>query len=232
MPIVFDAYGTLWDVTQIAQACEEVAGPGNAGPLLDLWRRKQLEYAWLRTLMHHYASFEQVTTEALQFSLATCQLHPAPQAVQRLVEAWFHPHAYPDALPALGSLQAHSCAILSNGDPEMLRQGVAATGLGDVLAAVLSVAPAGRYKPHPAAYQRACDHWHTDPPHIVFVSSNGWDIAGASHFGFQTVWVNRSGSPPEALGVNPLAVVASLSELLDVLGPAGVVVDEGHYRGR
>lgn len=224
MPIVFDAYGTLWDVTKIAHACEEVAGPDLAGPLLDLWRRKQLEYAWLRTVMQRYASFEKVTTDALQFSLAAWQLHPGPAGVQTLVDAWFHPHAYPDALPALRSLQGYACAILSNGDPEMLRQGVLTTGMGDVLAAedVLSVAPSQRYKPHPDAYQLACDHWKTEPTHIVFVSSNGWDIAGASHFGFQTLWVNRSGSPPEALGIKPLGVVGALSELLAVVGPTGV----------
>lgn len=222
MKIVFDAYGTLWNVSQIEHACGMVVGEKDARPLLDLWRRKQLEYAFLRTVMDRYAPFEQITADALHFALESLRLEVSADSAQDLIQAWYQPEAYRDAGPMLQSLKGHERAILSNGDRVMLSRGVEASKLGEYLEAVLSVASTRRYKPHPDAYQLACNYWKADPQHIVFVSSNGWDVAGASHFGFHTIWVNRSGLPQEGLGARPLAVVASLAELPEALSQAGL----------
>lgn len=223
MQIVFDAYGTLWNVSQIEETCREEAGVEAASALLELWRKKQLEYAFLRTVMGRYAPFEHVTADALEFALASLKLNVSADASGRLVDAWSHPEAYPDALPVLQRLSGHQRAILSNGDPGMLARGVKATGMGQDLEAVLSVAPQKRYKPHPDAYQLACILWNTSPEHIVFVSSNGWDVAGASHFGFQTVWINRADLPQEGLEAQLVARVSSLAELPSALIQTGLL---------
>lgn len=226
MHIVFDAYGTLWNVSRIEEACREEVGVQAAGALLELWRKKQLEYAFLRTVMGRYVPFERVTADALAFALASLQLQVSAEASRRLVEAWSHPEAYADALPLLQRLTGHQRAILSNGDPGMLARGVEATGMGEHLGAVLSVAPQEHYKPHPDAYQLVCDFWNVDPEDIVFVSSNGWDVAGASHFGFQTIWINRSDLPQEGLGAPRVARVSSLAELPSALDQAGLLSHE------
>lgn len=222
MKIVFDAYGTLWNVSQIEHLCGVVVGERDAHPLLDLWRRKQLEYAFLRTIMDRYASFERITTDALQFALESLRLEVNSDASRDLIQAWYQPEAYHDAVPMLQSLKGHERAILSNGDPVMLSRGVEVSTLGEHLEAVLSVASSKRYKPHRDAYQVACNYWKVDAQHIVFVSSNGWDVAGASHFGFRTIWVNRSGLPQEGLGARLLAVVSSLAEIPVALRQAGL----------
>lgn len=213
MIVVFDAYGTIWDVGAIEKACAQVVGPDYATRLLDLWRQKQLEYAFLRTAMDHYTAFQEITASALKYALASLALEIPSTAVTQLNRAWWTPEAFSDAVPMLQALAGQTRVILSNGDPGMLTAGVEASGLEPYLEAVLSVAPSRRYKPHPAAYQRVCDHFAVSPDTMVFISSNGWDIAGASHFGFRTVWVNRAGRPPEELGAQPRVVVGSLREL-------------------
>ncbi len=213
MIVVFDAYGTLWDVGAIEKACVQVVGPEHAGPLLDVWRRKQLEYAFLRTVMDRYIAFAEITASALAYSLTALGFAIPSAGLTQLTQAWWTPQAFADAVPMLQALAGQTRVILSNGDPGMLTAGVQASGLEPYLEAVLSVAPSRRYKPHPAAYQRVCDHFAVSPDTMVFISSNGWDIAGASHFGFRTVWVNRAGRPPEELGAQPRVVVGSLREL-------------------
>lgn len=213
MIVVFDAYGTLWDVGAIETACAQVVGPEYARRLLDLWRQKQLEYAFLRTVMDRYTTFEEITASALTYALASLGLEIPATAVSQLNQAWWTPEAFADARPTLQALDGQTRAILSNGDPAMLAAGVHASGVKTYLEAVLSVAPSRRFKPHPAAYQSVCDHFGQVSRTMAFVSSNGWDIAGATHFGFRTVWVNRLGRPREELGVRPGAVIGSLREL-------------------
>lgn len=213
MIVVFDAYGTLWDVTAIETACAQVVGPEHAQRLLNLWRQKQLEYAFLRTVMDRYTAFEEITARALKYSLTALALEIPSTAVTQLNRAWWTPEAFADARPTLQALDGHTRVILSNGDPAMLAAGVQASGVEPYLEAVLSVASARRFKPHPAAYQCVCNQFGEAPNSMSFVSANGWDIAGATYFGFRTVWVNRLGRPLEELGVRPNAVVGSLGEL-------------------
>lgn len=211
--VVFDAYGTLWDVSQIDQACHQLVGPQLAGPFFRLWRQKQLEYAFLRTLMGQYVPFDTVTRQALDYTVEHYRLTPSPEAVNHMMEAWFEPTAFPDAVDALAGLKGFERLILSNGNPEMLTRGVAATQMGHFLSAVLSVDAVRLYKPHPRAYQLVLNHYSVTQQEVVFVSSNGWDIAGAGNFGFRPVWINRQNAPREELGISPHAVLSSLEEL-------------------
>ncbi len=213
MIVVFDAYGTLWDVGAIEKACAEVVGPGHARKLLDLWRQKQLEYAFLHTVMDRYTAFEQITANALKYALASLSLEISAAAITQLNRAWWTPKAFTDATPTLQALERHTRVILSNGDPAMLAAGVQASGLDPYLEAVLSVAPSRRFKPHPKAYQCISGRFGEAPNTVAFVSSNGWDIAGATSFGFRTIWVNRAERPPEELGVRPSVVVRNLRDL-------------------
>ncbi|WP_020375961.1 haloacid dehalogenase type II [Sulfobacillus thermosulfidooxidans] len=215
MIVVFDAYGTLWDVTQIQRECERFTDPETAQRLLSLWRQKQLEYAFLRTIMHQYVPFDQITHDALVYSLQYFHLSLSGAEQHDLEHAWWHPVAFNDALPTLNALKAlsHQPIILSNGTPLMLQEGVKATQMQAVLDEVLSVDLTQHYKPHPEAYNLVVTQFNQAPSQVVFVSSNGWDIAGASHFGFHTIWINRLHLPTEELGIRPKAITSSLSEL-------------------
>lgn len=210
---VFDAYGTLWDIQAIEEAVARVAGRARSGTVLNLWRQKQLEYAFLRTLMDRYEPFSEVTRQALSHTLAVCELKPSPGEEARLLDAWNHPTPFSDAKPLLQSLAGHRRFILSNGDPAMLDAGVQSSGLAPYLDGVLSVDRVRRYKPHPSTYQLVVDTVGIDPSRVVFVSSNGWDVAGAAHFGFRVIWVNRRGQIPEELSTRPWKVVARLDEI-------------------
>ncbi|WP_053960390.1 haloacid dehalogenase type II [Sulfobacillus thermosulfidooxidans] len=219
MIIVFDAYGTLWDVSQIQQECERFMGKEQAQSFLSLWRQKQLEYAFLRTIMHQYVPFDQITHEALLYTLQYFHLSLSAAEQNDLEQAWWNPVAFDDALPALNALKSasHHPVILSNGTPLMLQAGVKATQMQTVLDGVLSVDIIQHYKPHPDAYNLVVTQFNRMPSHIVFVSSNGWDIAGASHFGFYTIWINRLHLPTEELGIRPKIITSSLSELPEKL---------------
>jgi len=217
MMIVFDAYGTLWDVTALEARCREVVGSAQAGAFLTLWRQKQLEYAFLRTVMDRYQPFWIVTEHALDFTAQALDVSLTPDHRQQLLEAWLHPIPFSDAAATLERLRPATRVILSNGDPTMLAQGVTRLGWDRLLDDVISVDRAGRYKPHPNAYQLICDQYEVTPDAVYFVSSNGWDISGAAHFGFRTVWVNRRRQPFEHLGAQPFAVILELMELPGVL---------------
>ncbi len=219
MIIVFDAYGTLWDIGRIETTCQEIVGPSFSRPLLDLWRQKQLEYAFLRTVMGRYQSFSSITEDALAFALAKLQLSTGLSGRTRLRNAWFQPEPFPDAIPMLQTLSQWSRLILSNGDPDMLTQGVRAAGMSSLIDATISVNEVQCYKPHPSTYQIVVDRYHVAPNEVYFVSSNGWDVMGASHFGFCTVWVNRQGQPLEVLGATPTYVVTDLASLPTTIPP-------------
>lgn len=215
---VFDAYGTLLDVTAAARRCRADLG-GSADALAAVWRAKQLEYTWVRTLMGDYADFWQVTGDALDYAL---DLHgradPALRA--KLMELYFRLDAFPDAAPALEALRAQGqrTAILSNGSPPMLAGAVDNAKLRPLLDHVLSVDPLRLYKPHPAVYELACERLGLDRAEILFVSSNGWDAAGAGAFGFKVAWLNRAGNPPDRLPATPTATITGLAELPALLG--------------
>lgn len=187
--------------------------------LNDLWRRKQLEYSWLRSLTGQHADFLQITGEALDYAMESLGLHdPALRA--RLVGAYLTPTAYPEAVAVLETLKGAGLgrAILSNGTPAMLASGADAAGLTPLLDAILSVESVGVFKPHPSVYDLACRQFNLPPNKIAFISSNGWDVAGAAAFGFRVAWVNRAHLPRERLPSGPEAVIPDLSTLPALLG--------------
>jgi 2-haloacid dehalogenase len=215
---VFDAYGTLFDLGNFVDRFRGDLGE-QAETLIGLWRRKQLEYSWLRSLMGRHTDFWHVTGESLDYAMASLNL-ANPALRSRLMEAWLTPRAYPEAESMLKHLQ-HSgmkTAILSNGSPTMLVSGLTSSGLGARIDVTLSVEKVGIFKPHPSAYKLAADTFEVDPKAVCFVSSNGWDVAGASAFGFRVVWVNRSNAPREELPAGPDVVLADLAGLPGVLG--------------
>ena len=217
---VFDAYGTLFDVASAAAGCRDALGD-RATALAALWRDKQLQYTWLRTVQQRHADFWQVTGEALDFALETLSL-AQPGLRERLMSLYATLAPYPDVPGALRRLQTAGVrmAILSNGSPAMLDAAVASAGLGGLFDVVLSVEAVGVYKPHAAVYQLAVDRLRVPAGAIAFCSSNGWDAWAASAFGMQVVWCNRGGSSDERLPGAPERRVRSLAELPALLGIA------------
>ncbi len=214
---VFDAYGTLFDIGAAAAKCHDILGD-KTDALTDIWRSKQLTYTWLRSLMGDYVGFNQVTADALDFALETLAIDEAGLR-DKLLVLYDELDAYPEVPGVLRDLKAAGryTAILSNGVPGMLQSAVAHAGIGDDLDAVLSVEAVGIYKPHPSVYQLAVEELGVAPERICFLSSNAWDAAGAAHFGFQVVWVNRFGQKPERLPGKPMAEITNLAELLPLL---------------
>lgn len=215
--VVFDAYGTLWDIAQIVRVVNEVVGADDGAEFLSVWRQKQLEYAYLRTLMDRYLPFDRVTAQALGYTVRRFGLRLDAEDFDRLNRAWLEPVAFDDTLACLGALSPHQRVILSNGNPEMLAAGVEHTAMAPYFEQILSVDAARRFKPHPDAYRLVSDRFHVEPDAVVFVSSNGWDIAGAGSFGFRTVWIDRIGSPMDELEQMPRLALSSLAELADRL---------------
>jgi len=210
---VFDAYGTLFDYASAASRCRDVLGD-RLDCLNALWREKQLQYTWLRTLQGRHADFWQVTGEALDFVLETLEI-PDPVLRERLMNLYLTLDAFPEVPAVLEQIKkaGFQTAILSNGSPAMLQAAVNNAGIGHLLDHVLSVEDVGVYKPHPKAYQLAVDRLGVAPHQIVFQSSNAWDAYGASAFGLRVVWCNRYGQRPERLPGKPDCEIRSLSEL-------------------
>ena len=198
---------------------------GKADALSALWRQKQLEYTWLRSLMGCHADFWQVTSDALDYALAQTGLaDPAIPAAagglrERLLGVYRALDGYPDAASALADLRGRGLrtAILSNGSPAMLAAAVDSAGLRPHLDDVISVEQVRIYKPHPSVYRLAADRLTVPPDRICFVSANGWDAVGAAYFGFHAVWINRLGLQRERLPGEPKVEIRSLSELSALL---------------
>jgi 2-haloacid dehalogenase len=214
---VFDAYGTLFDFNAAAAHCRDDLGE-NADKLSEIWRGKQLQYTWLRSLMGDYVPFWQVTGDALDYAFAALGLDD-PTLRAKLMQLYMNLDAYPDAKPMLERLKAGgmSTAILSNGSPDMLDAAVTNAGLSDLLDDSLSVDTLGIYKPHPSTYQLAVDRFGVSPQEICFQSSNAWDAVGAAQFGFRVVWVNRFNQVREVLPAQPDREVGSLADLPPLL---------------
>ena len=215
---VFDAYGTLFDVHSAVGGLRADVGP-KADELSLIWRTKQLEYTWLRSLMGQYQDFWQVTGDALDYALARTGVDPGPIR-DRLMDAYLGLDAYAEVPAMLGRLKAAGLktAILSNGEPNMLEAAVSAAGLSGLLDQVLSVDALRIYKPHPAVYQLAADGLGVKADAIAFQSSNAWDVHGAAVFGFRPVWVNRFDAPKERLPSGPEHEMTDLTGLPDLLG--------------
>ena len=217
---VFDAYGTLFDVTAAASHCQAELG-AKWQPLAEMWRTKQLQYTWLRSLMGRHADFWQVTGEALDFCMSSLQLDDAALR-ERLMQLYLELDAYPEAAGVLQRLKAsgRKCAILSNGSPKMLQAAVEHAGIGKHLDAVISVEEAGIFKPHPSVYQLAVDQLGLPAGSMSFQSSNGWDAYAAKTFGFQTIWINRFGQARERLPGVPDIEVKDLTSVPGLVGAA------------
>jgi 2-haloacid dehalogenase len=211
--LVFDAYGTLFDVHSAVARHAQKLGP-EAARLSEIWRAKQLEYSWVLSLAGHYEPFWSLTEQALDYAFA--RVPSADRSVRNeLLEAYRSLDAFGDAAPALQRARAAGkfTAILSNGDPGMLAAAVKSAGLTASLDAVLSVEAAGIFKTSRLAYDLVLQAFGLRPSEVVFVSSNRWDIAGAAAFGFTPVWVNRLGLPDEYPALPPEAVISSLDAL-------------------
>ena len=209
---VFDAYGTLFDVHSVVEAGRAVTGDPQA--LSTLWRQKQLEYTWLRALMGRYEDFWAVTEAALRWALGRLGIRAGETEIARLMEAYFSLAPFPEAAGALAAMGGTPLGILSNGSPKMLAAAVRSSGLEGRLAHVLSVDAGRTYKPSPAVYELGTRAFGLPAGDILFVSSNGWDVAGAKAFGYRVCWCNRLGAPRENLGVTPDLEVSRLDEIL------------------
>lgn len=214
--VVFDAYGTLFDVYSVVTLCNELF-PDQGQPLSQLWRTKQLEYSWLLSLMGRYEDFWHVTERALHFACRVLQLPDDSAQQARLMDAYLHLTPYAEVQQALAQLTHYPLAILSNGSPRMLAAAVANANLQETFAHIISVDEIGIYKPSPQVYQLAVEKFGAEPAAIGFVSSNSFDIIGATAFGFRTFWVNRVINPLDDLGFIPDMVVGKLTDLVDIL---------------
>lgn len=212
---VFDAYGTLFDVHSAAARQAEAIGP-DWGRLSEIWRVKQLEYTWVLLGAGQHDSFSAVTERALDFAIAMLELDLAAGTRTALLQAYRRLDAYPEAAGVLSALQnaGAKTMILSNGDPDMLDEAVAAAGLAAHLDDVISASRAGCFKPDRKVYQLVLETTGAAPGDVQFQSSNRWDIAGAHTVGFKTNWINRNGAPDEYPGQPYDRTLVSLSSLL------------------
>ena len=215
---VFDAYGTLFDVHSAVGALSGRIGP-SAAEVSAAWRKRQLEYTWLRSLMQEHADFWQVTSDALSVSLREFNLE-ASDLHNDLMQAYLRLSAFPEVTRVLQMLKRAGIktAILTNGSPAMISAAVENAALNQLIDKQLSVESVGIFKPDPRVYQLAVDTLQVSADRIAFQSSNAWDAAGAAHFGFQVAWINRYAQPSEALPGTPSAVLPSLDELPGLLG--------------
>ncbi len=218
---VFDAYGTLFDVNAAAkQAAEEpaFAALNEHWPTVAAnWRSKQLEYTWLRAVAGRHCDFWQVTQDGLDWALEASGL-AHPELRKRLLALYWELAAFDEVTEMLTTLKANAkqTAILSNGSPQMLQAAVNSAKLDALLDAVLSVEDVGVFKPHASVYDLVGKRFGCPPRDVVFVSSNGWDAAGAAGYGFQTVWVNRSGAPIDRLYAKPHHVLSDLTKIPEI----------------
>lgn len=213
---IFDAYGTLFDVGAAArEAARDAPALAEAWPTLAAdWRRKQLEYTWLRAVAGTHCDFWQVTQDGLDWALGAAGLE-GESLRQRLLDLYWELGAYPEARAMLETVTGAGKAtgILSNGSPAMLDAAVTSAGLSELLDAILSVEDVGVFKPAAAVYDLVGHHFRCTPSEVLFVSSNGWDAAHAAAYGFETVWVNRDGAPMDRLPGRPAHVVVDLSAI-------------------
>jgi len=213
--LVFDAYGTLFDVFSVTSLCEDLF-PGHGKQLAQIWRTKQLEYSWLRSLMGRYRDFWALTQDALVYSANRLKLDLTVARRDQLMESYLDLAAFPDVKPGLEELKriGMRLAILSNGEPEMLNAAVQSAGIDKLIDAVFSVDTIKIFKPSPRVYNQLPDDLKIDKAEIGFVSSNNWDVNGAGSAGLTTFWIQRSPLDiPEELGYPPAHFVTAITDL-------------------
>ena len=219
---IFDAYGTLFDVTSatriVANEEEYSSFPNHSVKVSNSWRIKQLEYSWLRNIMHEYIDFWQITKDALDFALEENQIKNE-KLRQRLLDVYWNLSAYQEAHDVLTTLKANNIqtGILSNGSNQMLNSAVVSANLKNYLDKIISIDGIEIYKPDPKVYQMVIDQFNCKIEEVLFISSNGWDIAGASKFGFTTLWVNRNLIPKDRLTFMPNKITNNLSTIPNIL---------------
>jgi 2-haloacid dehalogenase len=221
--VVFDAYGTLYDIQSVAAVTEE-AFPGYGEIVTQIWRIKQLEYTWLLSLMRRYEDFSVITRDSLAYTLRVLGLKYDPAAFERIMDKYLHLDLYPDAMAALAAMRGRKLAILSNGSSGMLNALVANSGLDRVLDATISVDAKKIFKPSPDAYSLIESTLAVAPAEVLFVSSNPWDACGAKAFGLNVAWIERV--TPEAMAlacvksdlVAPLTMFKAIRTQMDELG--------------
>ena len=215
---VFDAYGTLFDVHSAVNSCASKVGPSHAD-LSALWRKKQLEYTWLRSLMNHYVDFWQVTGDALDYAMDAHQISDIALHGE-LMQAYLTLKPFPEVKEILTLLKRSNIptAILTNGSQTMVDAAVKSAGLDTLIDHSLSVDDLGIYKPDPKVYQLAVDALGVPAENIAFQSSNAWDASGAAAFGMQVAWINRYQQPAERLPGKPVAVFNDLTGLPGLVG--------------
>jgi 2-haloacid dehalogenase len=221
--VVFDAYGTLYDIQSVAYVTEQ-AFPGYGEIITQIWRIKQLEYTWLRSLMRRYQDFSVITRESLAYTLKVLGLKNDTRVFERVMEKYLHLDLYPDAAATLAAMQGRKLAILSNGSPGMLNALVRNSGLDRVLNATISVDAQEIFKPSPDAYALIETTLGVVPADVLFVSSNPWDACGAKAFGLKVAWIERV--TPEAMAlacikndvVPPLTMFKAIRTQMDELG--------------
>jgi len=214
--VVFDAFGTLFDVYSVGALAEQLF-PGKGEPLTALWRLKQIEYSFLRTLSNRYKPFLEVTEDGLVFAARKLGLDMNESQRRQLMNQYACLSPFPENLAALKALRALGVptAVLSNGTPDMLNVAIRSAGMSELFDHVLSVDAVRQYKTAAAAYQMGPDTFKCAARDILFVSSNGWDAAGAGWFGYTTFWINRSRQPLEVLDVTPTVTGEQLTEVVD-----------------
>ncbi len=225
MPIttcIFDAYGTLFDVSAAAREC--AAEPGRKAlaakwqELANIWRLKQLQYTWLRALADAHTDFWTVTQEGLDYALEATGLKGDAELRERLLALYWELSAYAEVPAMLAALRdmGMNTAILSNGSPDMLAGAVKSAGIGDVLDDVLSVEDVGVFKPHKSVYDMVTERFGCSPAEVLFVSSNCWDACAAAGNGFYTAWANRAGEPLDRLPWRPQVIVGDLTTIPEI----------------
>jgi 2-haloacid dehalogenase len=221
--VVFDAYGTLYDIQSVASVTEE-AFPGYGEMVTQIWRIKQLEYTWLRSLMSRYQDFSVVTADSLRYALRVLGLPYDDAAFERIMEKYLHLDLYPDALASLAAMKHNKLAILSNGSTGMLNALVKSSGLDRVLDATISIDQQAIFKPAPEAYGLIETRLGVPPAEVLFVSSNPWDACGAKAFGLNVAWIERVTPQAMALAcarcdlVTPLTMFKAIRTQMDELG--------------
>jgi 2-haloacid dehalogenase len=221
--VVFDAYGTLYDTQSVAAVTEE-AFPGYGEIITQIWRIKQLEYTWLRSLMRRYEDFSVITRDSLAYTIRLLGLKHDAATFERIMDKYLHLDLYPDVLVTLGALKGRKLAILSNGSPGMLNALVRNSGLDRVLDATISIDSQTIFKPAPDAYTLIETTLGVPPAEVLFVSSNPWDACGAKSFGLNVAWIERV--TPEAMAlacvksdlVAPLTMFKAIRTQMDELG--------------
>jgi 2-haloacid dehalogenase len=220
--LVFDAYGTLFDVHAVVDRCEKF-WPGKGAQLSQAWRSKQLEYSWQRSLMGRYAPFSAVTRDALAYACEALGLPLDDAKTKALMHEYRNLAPYPDVPDALAKLKSdgRKLAILTNGSPDMIEPLVKNRGMQADFDAVLSVDGLKTFKPAPRVYQLAVDALRVPAANIGFVSSNCWDALGAKAFGFNVYWINRAQAPVDRLDLQPDGMLESLGDLPERIGLSG-----------